>query len=252
MRESRHGWSLSNAQFDEALRRLRAWKVNHKACPVCDFVEVDIPPDGNTLPTDHDCVKARSLQRDQAAAGLSPRFLNFDWSGAQSTPVTRAVDRYIADFDENVAGGNGLVFLADNYGSGKTQGLVRILTHALEQGYTGREARLVLFKEIIGSYQLPEPLAFEHEMERADLIAIDEVVPPTSEAQATLFERFAQVVDARYVAMRPTFLAGNLTAEKLGQCYSKVFSRLHSTGPTSVAAISARADGCTVGVWRSS
>jgi chromosomal replication initiation ATPase DnaA len=172
---------------------------------------------------------ALSLQlRNRAAAGISPRQWSFDWHNADTTPVTDAVNDYLADFDNQVSAGQGLVFLAPNYGSGKTTALVQIVKHSLLNGYSGRDAKIVRFDDIVSAYKRDDADDYQYALQCARILAADEVVAPVSEGQRVLFERFCDVVDARYEAERPLFLAGNISVEELGEHYPKVHSRLHT------------------------
>jgi len=217
---------LTPAQSDEAERQLQTWRINPRRCPVCRADPDDY--EAVAAATDHHCGRELSRLFHQATAGLNPRHMAFDWDTATPTPITRAVNRYLENFDDHVRDGKGLVFLAANYGSGKTQALVQIVKHALDHGYSGRDARMISFHDVISSYQREDADAFERELHSAKILAIDEIIVPKSEPQAILFERFADVVDARYVANRPIFLAGNISPHDLERHYPKVFSRLHS------------------------
>jgi DNA replication protein DnaC len=87
-------------------------------------------------------------------------------------------------------------------------------------------ANLVNFQDLI-KYQRDDLDEYEYQLACLDLLGIDEIVVPRSDAQATLFERFCTFVNERYEAQRSVFLAGNLTEDDLEQHYPKVHSRMH-------------------------
>lgn len=211
---------------------MRTFGLKPHHCPVCGVgttwdAYIELMRSGWTQPTDHDCEAEAERVFNRFAAGLTPLHMEFDAQTAHTTTVTEAVADYVADFDRYVKEAKGLVFLRDNYGSGKTTALSQIVSHGLNLGYIGNAA-LVRFQDIIGAYKREDAESFEEWLSSIKILAIDEVIAPKSDAQATLFERFADVVDARYVAKRPIFLAGNIRPDELAEHYPKVFSRLHT------------------------
>src|SRR5437899_1052221 len=176
---------LTDSDYEAALRQMRVWGQSTKKCPVCGTDPDDyqtFPEDG--LPADHSCVDELTLLRQRAAAGISPRQWSFDWQNADTTPVTEAVNDYLADFDNQEAAGQGLVFLAPNYGSGKTTALVQIVKHGLLNGYSGLDARIVRFDDIVSAYKrddADDADDYQYALQCARILAVDEVVAPVSE-----------------------------------------------------------------------
>jgi hypothetical protein len=212
---------LTNRQFEEAEKTLRSWGISPTLCPLCgrnpSAPWLDPPAD------DHDCDAEHNRVFYRAAAGIAPLHWGFDWGCAERTPITEAVDAYLQDFDRLVKAGLGLTFVANNFGSGKTTALARILMDGLDRG---RSACLVSFQSVVNSYKREDAEEFESRLRSVKLLALDEVVAPKSEAQATLFERVADVINARYEAYRPVFVSGNLSRSELEAHYPKIYSRL--------------------------
>lgn len=163
---------FSNALYDLAYRRARMLGVNLDRCPVCgidpdnthDMAErLEAERRGEEVPRpceDRQCVRRLAHLRYFLGAGISPLQYNFDWSSATETPVTRAVNQYIANFGEYVKQGYGLPFLAQNYGSGKTTAVAKLLEHGIvNESLMGQ---LVSFQDIISSYRRDDVDEFEY------------------------------------------------------------------------------------------
>lgn len=218
-------WVLSNPQYDRASRQLRSWGIATRACPICGRHPNAVPPNLDELPfpDDHDCGLELRLVRLYAAAGIPPLHWRFDWELAEPTTIIEAVDAYIADLDGLVRAGVGLTLVAPHYGTGKTTALVHLLKEGLRRGYSGR---LVTFQSVVSAYKRPDVEEFDHELRSLDLVVIDEFIEPKSDAQEALFERVAELVDARYCSLRPIFISGNLSESALCDNYPKIHSRL--------------------------
>jgi len=201
-------------------RKAKELGVDLGHCPVCGNDPQAY--EDSACPGERECIDHIFYLKTLLAGGLTPRQWGFDWTTAEPTSITEAVEAYLDGFDEWLEHGIGFTLLA-RYGAGKTLALARIVMHGLEQE---RACKLVTFEQIISAYQREDADKFEHDLKRLCLLAVDEIIAPVSEAQASLFHRFTSVIDARYEAGRPVLLAANLSAAEMEEHYPAVFSRL--------------------------
>jgi DNA replication protein DnaC len=217
---------LSATEEAYADRQLRLYGIAQDRCPTCGLPLNPAKMTPEQLEvweiTDHDCGKEAARIFRYAGSGLAKRDWEFDWSTARPNALTNMVERYLANFDENVKAGVGFTVIAKSYGNGKTLAMTQVAKHAIDHGYS---ARMVNFQDVTTAFR-SDDLSLEDRWALADVFCVDEMLTPQSEAQAALFERVAYVIDIRYGAQLPTFIGGNLSYEELRRSYPKVESRL--------------------------
>lgn len=225
----RNGYRLmKNAGFELGEARLRSHRINPDYCPVCGYHFGFVPPEYKPAKAfwqdpdrEHDCNVERSKLQAWAVAGIPFRHWKFDWDAAEPTELTRAVDRYLEDFKQNVGDGMGIMTLGP-YGVGKTTALCQVLKHALA---TGRTALMEKFEDVLQLYKRkPE---YQQMLVDVEVLLIDEVEILSKDSQRSVYAQYSQLISKRYDAVRPTLIAGNAMEQEFAQAYPEVYSRLH-------------------------
>jgi DNA replication protein DnaC len=183
-----------------------------------------------------------AVDRALGRAGIPQRFRHhcFEDFVAADTDQLRALTltrEYAANFPHIRARGDCLL-LVGGPGTGKTHLACAILGSVIAQGYSGLLVPVGEALRLIRSTYSPGAIRTEVEvfetLTSPDLLVLDEVgvaIGDDRKRRAILFD----VVNARYGAMRPTILIGNLTAPEM-EVYlgERIMERLMDVGSITI------------------
>ncbi len=188
-------------------------------CPVCHQ-----NPEQPEQHVNHDCIFERTVQRHLLAANVPALFTQFDWAERSLTELTAIADEYIDDLQANVEAGLSIVMLSPSRGAGKTTAACEILERGIREGFS---AYALKFNDLLDLHMREDA---EERMEwllDCDLLLIDEVRKPRTEAQHDHFEQqLGELVDARYSACKSMFITGNIGKLEFEEAYESSYSRL--------------------------
>ncbi len=171
-------------------------------------------------------------------AGIPKRFKNktfgsYNPEGAGQARIRDICQRYATGFKRVYEGGVNLV-LTGRPGTGKTHLAVAILQEVMTQGKTGIFVSVSeMLRAIRATYsanaEIREDQAFDSFI-KPHLLVLDEVgvsIGDEEKRKAMVFD----VINARYNAMKPTILLGNLNEEDLKQYLGeRVWDRIREGG----------------------
>lgn len=174
-------------------------------------------------------------------AGVPPRFRSrtFNTYRAETEGQRRALAvcrNYAQHFAQALADGTCLM-LCGNPGCGKTHLAVAVLNQIIGERHSGIFVSVSeVLRMIRDSYKTDRTEADVYDsLIKPDLLVLDEVgvsIGDSDKRRAMLFDLF----NARYNAMKPVLLIGNLTQEEMDQYLGdRVADRLREGGGTSVA-----------------
>ena len=153
---------------------------------------------------------------------LNWTFANDDMANEQ---ITKAMQRYVDNFDEFKKQGKGLL-LWGNTGRGKTYAACEVANALIDKGYS---ALVTNFARIVNTLQGTfEKQEYIDSLNTFSLLVIDDLA--TERDTAYMKEQIFQVVDARYRAKLPMIITTNLTLEEIKSTndleYSRIYDRI--------------------------
>lgn len=136
-----------------------------------------------------------------------------------------AMDYYVANFERGGLNGEGLTFFSSGLGTGKTWGATSTLKRLVKSGVDGWFAP---FYEVKSYYDIEDRKEREFKIKRvqtADLLVLDEVREPGSDAQKRFFaDELEALIRPRADNDFPTIITTNMTPDVLEKVFPRVFS----------------------------
>jgi DNA replication protein DnaC len=228
---------MSNRQFDEVERLIKASPTKSDECPTCGTKPIEVAPGitewGNStyhyLGEDHlcDCEEQKALFRHYLLARIPQEYMNLgldNYYGDED--ALAAAEAYLEKWPNNRKHGMGLGFYSKTQGTGKTF-LACYLARELVK--RGESVYYVYFRNIVSTYELPYEARKNEEDRLRDctVLILDEVARPVSEAQRALFaEKFEELIRHRSNYNKVTILTTNLTSKELDEIYPRTYSLL--------------------------
>ncbi len=171
-------------------------------------------------------------------AGVPPkfqgkRFDSYVTDTAEQARVLSLCRRYADDFDSLSRGGVDLI-LTGTPGTGKTHLAIAVLEQVMREGRSGLFTSVSEMLRMIRSTYSPRATMSELEAFdvyiKPDLLVLDEIGVSIGDAEkrkATTFD----ILNARYIALKPTVLMGNLTQQKMQEYLGpRIWDRLMEGG----------------------
>ncbi len=165
-------------------------------------------------------VRQRRLEKALGRAGIPPRFRHKRWDNWRTEHdwqqrALQTCQRYAQRFDQVREQGTSLVMLGEP-GSGKTHLACAIAQGVIEQGYTAVFTGMgQLLRALRDSYR--EDTTESSAVARftdPDLLVLDEIGIAIGK-EATRHAQLLDVINARYEAMKPTVLMGNMERHEM-------------------------------------
>ena len=149
----------------------------------------------------------------------------FDNDDGENEQITKAMKRYVDNFDEFKKQGKGLL-LWGNTGRGKTYAACEVANALIDKGYS---VLVTNFARIVNTLQGTfEKQEYIDSLNTFSLLVIDDLA--TERDTAYMKEQIFQVVDARYRAKLPMIITTNLTLEEIKSTndleYSRIYDRI--------------------------
>lgn len=172
-----------------------------------------------------ECDRQMSLQKNYLLAGIGRRWFRTDWDMIEFDRKGQ-VDQSVDELARNLDLGRGLTFLGP-VGTGKTTAATYVIKQAIQARLNGRKAKMVKFDGLINAYRDPELL---DAMKAPRLLLVDEVYPPSSDAQRELYDRMlTEVLGDRYDRLASTIITSNMDTRQLAESYPRLESRQQET-----------------------
>ena len=222
--------SFTDAQIEQIERHPGFDKLG--ACPVCSGVgrytylgeEYECPegPGGVHV--------AKRLSMLYFLHNIPMGYQNLVWEEwPTETPTQReakvSMDLYVENFTRFSLNGVGLTFFSKGLGTGKTWGATATLKRLVKAGVDGWFAP---FYEVKSYYEIGDKAERDFKINRvkeAELLVLDEVRMPGSEAQKNFYaDRLEELVRPRTDNNYATIITTNMTPEELEDTYPRVFS----------------------------
>lgn len=236
---------LNNAQL-EILEQNPEYRQRGDKCPVClgtgkyvyQEVEHDCPED------DYGHVMLR-LAKLYWYSFIPLEYQLLLWDEYPHPDAKEEVEKYLANFERLRLTGMGYTIYGKQLGTGKTWTACHILRELVKQGYDGHFANFMLVKSY---YELPDPVEKAILMRRireAEILVLDEVKAPFSEAQRYFFEdKLEELLRERCARNFPTIVTSNLTSDSFEREYPRCYSLLSGkNGELELNGVDARAEG---------
>lgn len=229
---------MTNRQFDEVERLIKASPTKSDECPTCGAKAVEVAP-GVTewsasstyhyLGEDHpcDCEEQEALFRHYLLARIPQEYMNLgldNYYGDED--ALAAAKAYLEKWPNFRKHGMGMGFYSKAQGTGKTF-LACYLARELVK--LGESVCYVYFRNVVSTYELPYEARKDEEDRLRDctVLILDEVARPVSEAQRVLFgEKFEELIRHRSNYNKVTILTTNLTPPELDDIYPRTYSLL--------------------------
>jgi DNA replication protein DnaC len=227
---------LSNEEFEEASARAHAIPLDE--CPACGSKVIQTgDPDtwGRQSGAyrykgqvhDCDCETQINLRKHYLVANIPDQFQRLNWNDYRGSEKMRdSVAVYLDKWAAIRRNGMGIEFNGKTLGTGKTFAA----THVAKELVKKREKVFFIpFKELISSYKRSDAEEFEKRLKDVTVLALDEVVGPTSDAQGSLFSnQFEELIRHRTNYNLPTIMTTNLSSEELLKAYPRPYSLLEA------------------------
>lgn len=228
---------MSNKQFDEVERLIKASPTKSNECPTCESKAIEVAP-GVTewkkgtyhyLGEDHlcNCEEQEALFRHYLLARIPQEYMNLgidNYYGDEDALI--AVQIYLEKWPNFRKHGMGMGFYSKTQGTGKTFLACYLARELVKQG---ESVYYVYFRNIVSTYEL-SPDARKDEEDRlrdCTVLILDEIARPVSEAQRGLFaEKFEELIRHRSNYNKVTILTTNLTPTELDTIYPRTYSLL--------------------------
>ncbi len=240
---------FSDAQMAE-LERNAEYRQRGSKCPVCLGtgkyrylgVEYDCPDD------DYGHIMLR-LAKLYWLHNIPLQYQDLIWDEYPHPVAKDVVERYLANFELLRLSGAGLIFTSKDLGVGKTWGATHVLKERVKQGTDGWFAN---FFEVKGYYDIVDDAERSYKIRRvqeAELLVLDEVVKPYTEAQKRFYsDKLEELIRPRQNANFPTIITTNMTLDELDDTFPRVFSLIFANGiDIELQGVDARTNGT---VWK--
>lgn len=164
------------------------------------------------------------------------------WEEFPHAEAKEDIDGYIERFERLRLTGSGFTIVGKTLGVGKTWAATHILREVVKAGYDGH---FVSFMAVKGYYDLDNHDEREFLIDRvrtAEMLVLDEVKAPFSEAQRDFFEdKLEEILRVRTNMNFPTIVTSNMTDEDFERDYPRCFSLLAAKNqPLELGGVDAR------------
>jgi DNA replication protein DnaC len=228
---------LTNAEFEraEALARAAGVPLNH--CPTCLAKPIEIAPDvwvfingqyklyGETY--DCDCDTQIALRKHYLLANIGDQYQRLNWADYKGQQDVRdLVESYLEKWPSFKQNGMGLEFNSSKLGVGKTFAATYVGKELIKRGEL---VYFMPFLEVISLYESADREELEHKLRDTTVLILDEVRPPYTDAQKSLFStKFEELIRHRTNFNRITVMTTNLPPDKLHDTYPRTYSLLEA------------------------
>lgn len=169
------------------------------------------------------------------------------WDQFPHADVKSRVDMYLEGYRRLRLQGIGMTFFSPRLGTGKSWAATQILKNCVKQGYDGWFAS---FFDVKSYFEISDKEERDYKINRvreAEILVLDEVKKPVSEAQKNFYEdKLEDLIRPRTNANFPTIITTNMMPEEIEQYYPRIFSLVTAKNlwiEMPQDAIDARADG---------
>lgn len=228
---------MTNHQFDEVEKLIKASPTKSGECPTCGAKAKEVAPGitewGDStyyyLGENHpcNCEEQEALFRHYLLARIPQEYMNLDIEDYYGDEAAlQSVQDYLEKWKNFRKHGMGMGFYSRNQGTGKTF-LACYLARELVK--KGESVYYVYFRNVVNTYELSHDARKEEEDRLRDctVLILDEIAKPVSESQRVLFaERFEELIRHRSNYSKVTILTTNLTPKELEDIYPRTYSLL--------------------------
>lgn len=216
---------------------MRVSLIKPGTCPTCEakaehIGEATIWPAGSTYfynGKNHlcHCQEQETLFRHYLLARIPEEFMRLGvrtWIGDHD--AMKATEKYIENWPKLRRYGLGIGFYSKTQGTGKTFLAMMIARELVKRRET---VHCIFFRRMVDIYQMePKERRLEEKRIRdCNVLVLDEIATPVSEAQRALFaETFEELIRHRSNYNKVTILTTNLTPEELDETYPRTYSLL--------------------------
>lgn len=225
---------LSDAQLS-VLEQNPEYKQRGSKCPVCFWDGQDedharvywYKDEEHPCPDDEYGHVAWRLAKLYWHSFIPLEYQQLLWSEFPYPKLGADIENYIEKFERIRMGGIGYTFWSTTLGTGKTWAATHILKELTKQGY---DTHFALFMGMPSYYELPDEAERKMKMARireAEVLVLDDVKAPFSEAQRNFFEdKMEMLLRERAAANFPTIVTSNLTPKQFDEHYPRCYSLL--------------------------
>lgn len=149
-------------------------------------------------------------------------YMDLDWEEYPYPTVKDAVENYIENYRSVRRYGMGLELFGHRLGAGKTWTAIHVQKEIAKQGFA------TWFTDFYSlTHARENDPVMRQRLLNSELLIIDEVYPPVSEAhRLVMADRFEDVVRQRTNANFPTIITTNMSTEALDEHFPRVYSLL--------------------------
>jgi hypothetical protein len=227
---------LRNEDYERVERLAKQSGVPLDQCPTCLARPIEIE-DGVTgwengtyrfrgSVHDCDCEVQKQLRKHYTLANIGDQYQRLAWEDYPNQDVKDVVAMYLGKWDGFKLNGMGLEFASPSLGVGKTFGATYVAKELIKRG---ESVFFTPFLEVISTLtkQHPEQELYERKLYESTVLVLDEVVPPFTAPQASLFAgKLEELIRSRTNFNKVTIMTTNLTEDDLYEHYPRVYSLL--------------------------
>lgn len=226
---------LNDREFEEAARMARV-STPPDQCPTCGARETEIPDSGGVKQFVNgtyklhgvvypcDCQAQIALRARYLLAGIGEQYMRLDWNDFDGSEEARKmVATYLDNWENFKRHGWGLEF-GGPLGVGKTFAATHIGKELVK---LRQRVYFLRFSKMISTYDSPDGDEIERRIRETNYVILDELVPPISDAQHSLFSvKLETMIRHRTDHNLPTIITTNLTQKELSGYYPRTYSLL--------------------------
>lgn len=236
---------FSDAQL-EALERNPEFKQRGNNCPVClNDGHYFYKGERFECPEDDYGHPMLRLARLYWLAFIPLQYQQLLWEEFPHAEPAEEIDSYIEQFKRLRLTGVGFTIYGKTLGVGKTWAATHILRELVKQGYDGHFASFMAVKSYFEMDDKDERKFLVSRVRDAEILVLDEVKAPFSEAQRAFFEdKLEEILRARTNMNFPTIVTSNMTDKDFEREYPRVYSLLAAKNlPLELKGVDARVRG---------
>ncbi len=226
---------LSNAEFDYVSQLAKRSGVPLNHCPTCGAKPIEVV-EGVTgwengtyryQGEEHecDCDFQMKMRKHYLLANIGDQYQRLDWREYnRDDDVKVAVACYLENWNNYKRNGIGIEFASKSQGTGKTFAATYIGKELIKRG---ERVFFIPFSDVIGvlSRARSDWEYLYNRMYDSNVLILDEVQPPYSDAQHALFsDNLEQLIRNRTNFNMVTLMTTNLTEEELMEEYPRAYS----------------------------
>lgn len=219
--------TISDSQL-AILERNPEYRARGKICPVCEG-NGEYVYQGITYPCEDDDYghKALRLAKLYWMAFIPLQYQLLVWDEFPHADVKEDLDDYIRDFSRLRLTGMGWTIYGEEMGTGKTWAATHVLRELAKQGY---DCHFASFLGVKGYFELDDKDERMFKIKRireAEVLVLDEVKMPLSQAQQEFFEdKLEELLRERSYMNFPTIVTSNMDLDKFERWYPRCYSLL--------------------------